>query len=100
MKTAAPPTAATARIPTMMTEAMRTDTQVGSLFELIPGTYESLSGGVHQTPGLFRGAAVVVTFAQGACRRELFAGRRLVAGLQRHPAQLEVRPSMDPLSTL
>src|SRR5262245_43286234 len=97
MKNAAPPTAATARIPTMMTEAMRTDTQVGSLFVLIPGTYGILSDGVHQPARLLGDAWIIVALTQGHGGCEFFAGGGLFSGFHCQLAELEMRPAVDPL---
>src|SRR5262245_6686896 len=100
MKNAAPPTAATARMPTMITEAITIDTQVGSLFALIPTIYEFLAQRVHQPARLVCHAAVIIAVAERGRRLEFFAGRRRLTGLHRELPELEMRPAVDPFSTL
>src|SRR5882672_7486164 len=100
MKNAAPPTAATARMPTMITEAIRIDTHVGSFLVLIPIYLRILANRVHQAARLVGGAAVIIAVAQRDRGAQFFTGRRGFAGLLRELPKLEVRAAVHPLAPL
>src|SRR5262245_23088649 len=100
MKKAAPPTAATARMPTMITEAITIDTHVGSLFALIPTIYGMLLDRVRQAARFVRRGGVVVAVAERDRGAQLFAPRGRFSRLHCELAELEVRAPVDPFAPL
>src|SRR5438045_3569729 len=93
MKKAVPPTAAAAKMPTMITAAIRTDTHVLRLLCAI--AFLTL---LHQTMGFFSGSRIVVGVAQRDRLLQFGARRRRVPGVHRDPPQLEMRAGVDPFS--
>src|SRR3954452_24845055 len=102
MKKAVPPTAAAARIPTMITDAIRTETHVLRLLCAIrfalsgPPDLPDLPGLFHQTTGFVSGSRIVVGVAEPDRLLQFRARRRFVPGVHRNAPELELRARVNP----
>src|SRR6266550_6202270 len=103
MKYAVPPMAATARTPTMITDAMMMDTHVLRLLWLMVHFSRRASGqgcspSFHQAASLVGGRRVIVALAERDRRLQFGSGSRPIPRLERQLSELEMRAPVDPLA--
>src|SRR6266705_4216792 len=104
MKNTVPPIAATASRPTMITDAIRTEIHVFRVPWLMAQLDGSLEARVriswHRAPGLVGGERVIIALAERHGGLQFCPRRGPVSRLERQPAELEMRPCMDPFPPL